>query len=205
MANFCTISDLEKFLQVEITDADKIASCTRALAEATAAIRNYCHQYIELVEDEEITLDVWVPRWNIVLPEMPVVSVATVAEDGETLTEGSDEDYVLAQHGLLVRRGQRWVVGPQIVVVTYTHGYAEIPDDVCGVCTRAAARTYQAGLRSAEDGAVPGVAGKSLGDFSVSYSSGAGGVGEGVMGVSGSRMLLLSEKDILDRYRYRGP
>jgi len=25
------------------------------------------------------------------------------------------------------------------------------------------------------------------------------------MGVSGSRMLLLSEKDVLDRYRYRGP
>jgi len=25
------------------------------------------------------------------------------------------------------------------------------------------------------------------------------------MGVSGSRMLLLSEKDMLDKYRYRGP
>jgi len=37
----------------------------------------------------------------------------------------------------------------------------------------------------------------------VSYASEVGGgVGEGLMGVSGARMLLLSEKDILDRYRY---
>jgi len=204
MANFCTISDLEKFLQVEITDADKIASCTRALAEATAAIRNYCHQYIELVEDEEITLDCAGGN-RLFLPELPVTEVGGVIEDGEALTPGSDEEYQLGQYGILYRVGQDWTAGVQIVQITYTHGYAEIPDDICGVCTRAAARTYQAGLRAAEDGAVPGVAGKSLGDFSVSYSSGAGGVGEGVMGVSGSRMLLLSEKDMLDKYRYRGP
>jgi len=50
---------------------------------------------------------------------------------------------------------------------------------------------------------VPGVASKGLGDYSVSFASEAGGgVGEGLMGVSGARMLLLSEKDILDRYRY---
>jgi len=66
------------------------------------------------------------------------------------------------------------------------------------VCTRAAARAYQAGLRSADADGIPGVASKSLGDFSVSF---AGEGAEGVMGASAARMLLLSEKDILDRYR----
>jgi hypothetical protein len=195
---FCTIADVQDFLQIEVDEP----STARAITEATAAIKNYCHQMIELVEDDEYTFDVEAGRSKLFLPELPVTAVASVVEDGETLTEGSDEDYQVANHGVLHRVGQDWEAGVQIVVVTYTHGYATIPDDVVAVCTRAAARAYQAGLRASEDAGVPGIASKSLGDFSVSYSSGAGGVGEGVMGASGSRMLLLSEKDMLNRYRY---
>lgn len=203
MADFCTLSDVEELLQIEISDADQIASCERAITEATAAIKNYCHQTIAEVEDDEYVFDVVAPRWRLVLPEIPVTSVASVVEDGETLTEGDDEDYVVGNDGILWRRGARWPAGPQIVTVTYTHGYTTLPNDVVGVCTRAASRVFQAGLRAAEVEGVPGVASKSLGDFSVSFASEAGG--EGVMGVSGSRLLLLSEKDILDKYRYVGP
>jgi hypothetical protein len=206
VADFCTVDDVEELLQIEISDADKIDSCERAIEEATAAIKNYCHQTIEEVEDDEYTFDIEISRRKkLFLPELPVTSVASVVEDGTALTEGDDEDYQLGNDGVLHRIDDYWARGVQIVSVTYTHGYATIPDDVVGVCTRAAARAYQAGLRSSESDAVPGVESKSIGDFSVSYSSGAGGVGEGVMGVSGSRMLLLSEKDILNKYRYRGP
>lgn len=201
MADFCTVSDVENLLQIEITDADKIAACERAIAEATEAIRNYCHQYIELVTDDEITLDC-AGGTRVFLPELPVVSVAEMIEDGETLTE--DDDYKLGQWGILHRVSRDWEAGIQIITITYTHGYAApLPDDIVAVCTRAAGRVFQVGLRNADTDGVPGVAAKSLGDFSVSYASeGGGGVGEGLMGVSGARMLLLSEKDILDRYRY---
>jgi hypothetical protein len=195
---FCTIADVQDFLQIEVDEP----STARAITEATAAIKNYCHQMIELVEDDEYTFDVEAGRSKLFLPELPVTAVASVVEDDEALTEGSDEDYQVANHGVLHRVGQKWAEGVQIVVVTYTHGYAMIPDDVVAVCTRAAARAYQAGLKASEDDGVPGIASKSLGDFSVSYTSGAGGVGEGVMGASGSRMLLLSEKDMLNKYRY---
>lgn len=203
MADFCTISDVEEFLQIEITDAGKIASCTRAIEEATAAIRNYCHQYIELVEDEEITLDCTGGN-RLFLPELPVTEVSKVVEDEETLTAGADEDYQLGQHGILYRVGQDWEAGIQIVTVTYTHGYAlPLPDDIVAVATRAAARAYQAGLRASETEGVPGVSATSLGDYSVSYvGESGGGLGEGVMGASAARMLLLSEKDMLNRYRY---
>lgn len=201
MTEFCDISDVQNLLQVEISNA---TSCTRAITAATAAIQNYCRQEIGLVEDDEITLDVWQASYKIFLPEMPVVEIASVVEDDETLKGGSDEDYALAQYGVLLRRGRKWKTGPSILVVTYTHGYEDIPEDIEAICARAAARTYQAGLKSSADAAIPGVSGKSLGDFSVNYHAGTGGVGEGVMGVSGSRMLLLSEKDILDKYRYKG-
>ncbi|MFO7740822.1 MAG: phage head-tail connector protein [Anaerolineae bacterium] len=198
---FCTVEDVENLLQIEIEADD--ASCLRAIEEATEAIKNYCHQEIEQVTDDEYTFDV--PGFyhkKLFLPELPVTDVKSVVEDGEALDEGDDEDYQLGRDGVLHRIDDYWEKGVQIVTVTYTHGYTTLPDDVVAVCTRAAARVYQAGLRASEAEGVPGVASKSLGDFSVSYTSGGGGVGEGVMGVSGSRMLLLSEKDMLDRYRY---
>jgi len=201
MADFCTVDDLIELLQIDISDADAVASAERAITEATAAIKNYCHQEIALVEDDEITLDVWARTHKLVLPQMPVISVASVVEDGETLTEGDDEDYVLVEHGILYRVGQFWAVGPQIVTVTYTHGYSEIPQNIVDICARAAARVYQAGLMSAATDGVPGISATSLGDYSVSYNLGQSGLG--LLGVSGARLLLKSEKEILDLYRYK--
>jgi len=207
MAYFCTVQDVADFLQIEIVDADQVAGCQRAIEEATEVIRNYCHQQIDLVEDDAYTFDVPAARYNLLLPELPVVSVASVVEDGETLTV--DDDYKLANYGQLVRIGQCWEEGIQIVTVTYTHGYDAydaLPDDIVGVATRAASRAFQAGLRAADSDGVPGVAAKALGDYSVSFGAeGGGSAGEGVMGASAARMLLLSEKDILDRYRVVGP
>jgi len=204
MANFCEIQDVVDVLQRAITDTDEAISCQRAIVEATAAIKNYCHQTVELVEDDAYTFDVWSSCWKLFLPELPVVSVASVVEDEETLDV--DDDYQLANYGQLVRVGQRWETGVQIVTVTYTHGYSTIPDDVAAVCARSAARRFQAGLKAADSDGVPGITAKALGDFSVSFTSEAGGgVGEGLMGVSGARMLLLSEKDVLAKYRYVGP
>ena len=197
---FCTVTDIENFLMVTInTDPVKNASALRAIAEATEAIKNHCHQQIERMT-ETITLDCE-GGYRIFLPEIPVVSVASVVEDGETLVV--DDDYKLGQYGILRRVGDDWAIGTQIIEIAYTHGYATIPDDVVGVCTRAAARAYQAGLAAAAVGAVAGVASMTLGDYSFSLGTGAGGgAGEGVMGASAARMLLLSEKDFLNRYRY---
>lgn len=213
MADFCTVTDVEEFLQLDIaSDADKLASCRRAISAACEAIRNYCHQHIDLVEDDEHTFDVATRQTRLFLPELPIVEVSTVVEDGEALTEGSDEDYQLGNHGILYRVGAYWASGVQIVTVTYTHGYdvggayigPELPEDIIDVATRAASRAYQAGLRAEDGDGVPGITAKSLGDFSVSFGAETGGgVSEGILGASAARMLLLSEKDILARYRYK--
>lgn len=200
MADFCTQADVEAFLQVTVP-ATKTASVARAIGEATEAIRNYCHQYIERVTDETITLDC-AGGTRLFLPELPVVSVASVEEDGVALVAGADEDYQLGQHGILHRIGQEWLSGIQIIEVTYTHGYDPIPDDVVAVCTRAAARAYQAGVKAAEMAAVPGVQAKSLGDFSVQFGGESGSAGESTLGASAAPMLLRSEQRMLDRYRY---
>jgi hypothetical protein len=199
--DFCTIGDIESFLQVTIPVAQQ-ASAQRAITEATAVIKNYCNQVIEKVEGDAIILDCG-GGTRVFLPEIPVIVVTDVVEDGETLVAGADEDYQLGQYGILHRVDQDWAVGIQIVEVTYDHGYDPIPDDVVGVCTRMAARAYQAGLRAAELEAVPGVTAMSLGDYSVSFGTEAGSGGEGVLGASAAPMLLRSEEEVLAKYRVK--
>jgi hypothetical protein len=207
---FCTIADLEAFLQITIPSGAKTTSAERAITEATAAIRNYCRQQIDLVEDDTITLDCIGGR-TLPLLELPVVEVVEVIEDDEALTE--DDDYKLGAGGLLYRVGSKWPSGPQIVQVTYSHGYkladdytapaaAElIPDDIVQVCVRAASRAYQAGLRADEVEGVPGVQATGLGDYSVQFGAEASGSGENSLGASAAPILLRSEKAILDKYR----
>ncbi|MBN1248466.1 MAG: hypothetical protein JXC32_12460 [Anaerolineae bacterium] len=199
MADFCTVADVANFLQIEIAADD--ASCLRAIAEATAAIKNHCHQEIELVSNETITLDC-AGGTKLFLPELPVQSVAEVVEDDEILTV--DDDYKLGQWGILHRVDDEWASGIQIIEITYTHGYATpLPDDVVSVCVRAASRAYQMGLKTAATDGIAGIQSLSLGDYAITYSAEAtGGAGEGTMGASGARMLLMSEKDMLNKYRY---
>lgn len=199
MADFANISDIADFLQQDITTPAQIASAELALRDASAAIRNYTHQYLEYIDSDVITLDSQGGA-RLFLPQLPVVSVASVVEDGEALVV--TDDYKLGQYGILHRIGAKWAEGIQVITITYDHGYLVIPDDIVAVCVRAASRAYQAGLKSDDSDGVPGIASKTLGDFSVSFQSeGGGGVGEGVLGASAARLLLMSEKDILDAYR----
>ena len=197
MTEFCTIADLEALLQVTVP-AEKQTAATAAIVEARAAIQAYCEQQIELVEDDELTLDSN-GGTRLLLPELPVLAVSAVVEDDEVLTV--DDDYKVGQYGILYRIGARWAVGVQNVMVTYSHGHETIPQVIADVCARAAARRYQAGLRASESDAVPGVQAKSLGDFSVTFAGEGGGAGEGTLGASAAPMLLRSEKESLDRFR----
>ena len=191
---FCTVADIEHFLQIAVP-ALKLAAANRAITEATAAIQNYCHQALEAM-GETITLDC-IGGARLLLPELPVMAVLSVVEDGDLLVV--DDDYKLGEHGILYRVGDYWAVGIQIIAVTYDHGYAVIPDDIVSIATRAASRAYQAGLRAEEMSGISGVTALSLGDYSVSF--GGEGAAEGVLGASAAPLLLKSEKERLDRYR----
>ena len=194
--SFATVADIELVIQQPIVGPDKIQAANFGLFSVSAAIRNYCRQTLYLVENDQVILDSGGGR-VILLPQLPVVSVSVVSENGLELVTSSH--YLLGQFGSLGRIGRPWFRGPGAVAVTYTHGYAVIPDDIRSVTARAASRLYQAGLRAADSAGGPGVVSKSLGDFAVTY--GAEAAAEGTMGASGARVLLLSEKDLLDAYR----
>lgn len=197
MPNFATLADVEHVLIRPITDADEVAAVEFNLTIVSEAIRNYTEQLLDRVVGDTVTLD-HEGGPLLFLPELPVTSVAEV-RDGGTVIPATG--YKLANNGVLVRQGgARWSRGTQNIQVTYSHGWAVIPDDIRGVCARAASRLFQAGLRAAETGGVLGIASKSLGDFSVAYAAEATAA-EGIMGASGARVLVLSEKDQLNKYK----
>jgi len=197
---FCTAADVAGFLQITIA-ADS-APVLRAIREASAAIQNYCRQLIMEVTDDEYTFDVR-PLWDrLFLPELPVGEVTEVVENGVTLVDGTD--YKLGRDGILYRVGAYWYPGIQTVIVTYSHGYVTTPEDVLSVCTRAAARAYQAGLGAAALAGVAGVKGQTIGDYSVTYG-GDSSASDNMLGASAAVILLPSEKGLLSHYRMKGP
>lgn len=194
---FCSIDDINTFLGTTILPDD--AQALLAIDEATAVIKNYCNQKIEQVSDDTTLLD-GTGSTKLFLPEIPVSSITSVTVDDVLL---DPTYYALAENGVLWRKYGVWTVGARNISITYTHGYASIPEDVKGVCYRSAARLYQAQLKARRQDFVSGLQSVSVGDWSETYENAGGSSGESDKGVSAARTLLMSEKDILNRYRYK--
>lgn len=121
------ISDLEAFLQQDLTDyaEESQAACD----QASAVVEDYCKRSFAQVVNDEITL-----RWrpSIVLPNPPVSIITSVEIDG-TAAEYELDDW-----------GRLWAMtrGSDIAI-TYTHGFATIPETVKLVAVRLAARIFK--------------------------------------------------------------
>lgn len=174
--SLATVADLELFLGATFTATDEDRA-QLLLDLATGAIQRFTRQTIELVEDDEVTL---AGNWTgaLVLPQVPVVDVTAVElVDVETLTV--DEDYIWDGQRTLWRGavvpgldaaspGGNWGGDRQRVTVTYSHGWATIPDEIRGVCLQIATRSWRnPALVSAE----------SVGQYSVTYGAAAQGIG----------------------------
>ncbi len=196
---FCQVTDLAEFLQIDISSSD--VSAVQAITDATAVIKAYCNQEIVQVEDDVEYFDGGYGD-KLYLSQLPVVSVKSVLVDGASLIDGADFK-TNRKKGIVYRlNGQRWPDGVENIEVTYTHGYEHPPEVARIVCMRVAARVYQAGKRSAETAGVPGVASKTLGDFSVTFEREYTSTDTG-KGASAARTLLAGEKELLDTLRYK--
>jgi hypothetical protein len=114
-----------------------------------------------------ITVEGTTGQW-LTLPGQPVASVASVAIDGQAVTDWR------------LRSGRLWRAGgwsgcePSEVTVTQTHGLADVPEDIVDLVCRMAASAVVA-YRS-EDGGTALAGGKEvtserLGDWSVTYGA----------------------------------
>jgi len=115
VAAFATPVELETFLQRTVDNA----SAMLALENASQQIRDDVGWSITQESATVATLDGTGER-SLWLPTLQLTGVASVVEDGTTLTVVTDFDWT--SYGRLIREGY-WIDKPRSVVVTYTHGY----------------------------------------------------------------------------------
>lgn len=136
MAQFATSDELASRLGVEFSSEDS----TRAdglLETASGLIKDVAKQDLELVEDDVLTRrGVNADRFR--LPQRPVEAVTLVKLDGETLA--ADEYYLAGDQ--LVKTTGVWGSPLQELEVTYTHGYAAMPESLKAICIEAVVRVW---------------------------------------------------------------
>lgn len=140
-----TLADLKVDLNINSVDQDVWLS--RCIQRASAYIANYCNRVLvqetvrEQIFPDRDSYPYQVPnaRRIIGLTRWPVISVASLTEYGNALTEGTDF-LVEKDTGQLIRLQpvtalpMLWGTWPLVVV--YTAGYANIPADLQDACSR---------------------------------------------------------------------
>ena len=89
---------------------------------------------------------------DLFLRHIPIASITSVVEDGNTLVSGNEKDYVHYDNGRLRRIVVRWSgIKPKNIVVTYVGGYqaADIPAVIKQTSAKAAARMLMTSLQIA--------------------------------------------------------
>jgi hypothetical protein len=141
-----TPSDLAAWTGRTITANDPTALV--ALATATGWIQAETGQRLVAQSNETVTLRGGRP--SLWLPEAPVTAVGAVTT---TDYRGTVTARTLNTHYFVIGNEIRWnyfgvyawpgLSGwPELVTVTYSHGYTQIPEAIRGVCLAAASRVY---------------------------------------------------------------
>lgn len=133
-----------------------------AIASASARFRGAVGHPVTLVEDDEIWLD-GDGSTVLLLPAGPVAEVTEVAVVGTTVA-----DYEVSRATSVLTRAAGWPAAVNAVRVVYTHGYAEVPDDVADAVLHEA-RTLLA--------LEPGLTAMTVGGESVSFATAVVGAG----------------------------
>ncbi len=182
MSSLATLEQLEERMASEVSDRPR---AVQLLRDASATVRSYTGQSIS----QQTTTDrLKVKRSLVRLPQGPVTAVSAVVDtNGNTiLFEWLHGNKVRIQPNLDTFSFVPWQGGLRYVDVTYTHGYATVPDDIVAVVCQIAGRAYGTSPEAAA------VTSEGIGSYSFSTGGAA---------ASGAAGMLAPERAILDRYR----
>lgn len=171
MANLAQASDVEAALVRNLTAAE-LVFVERLLGQASAVVRRWCHQQIDRVVGDVVTVEGDGTDF-LLLPELPIVSVASVVINGVTVAASSYDviDGGLRVAGTYLPSERRFDWGPGgwwpflPIVVTYTHGFdVGVYADVVGVVADLVAGRVRTGTSNPG-----GVVSESIGSYAVGF------------------------------------
>ena len=145
----CSVSDVEQFLQIDLNSTVEASVTNKFIPYVDSAIKRFLGYDVEQATHTE-TFD-GNEQQDLFLRHIPIASITSVVEDGNTLVSGNEKDYVHYDNGRLRRIVVRWSgIKPKNIVVTYVGGYTSgnMPDNIKLTSARASARLLMTSLQN---------------------------------------------------------
>jgi hypothetical protein len=211
---FCTAADVRQYVQFSLDSSLTTHLTDNIIPLVEAAIIEYVGYDVEqATQTETFTGD---QTKDIFLTHLPVNSITSIVEDGITLTQGNENDYVSYKNGRVTRIGKRWsYLKPLNIVVTYNAGYyarsgsdtPKLPIQFKAVTERASARILESTLVIASQQEAAEIKGQTssevsnftmadsqrVGDYSISYPGG--------LALNAATVLTASDLTLLSPFR----
>ena len=137
MADLTTIAAVKQYLKVDQAEdpAKYDAELTRLISSVSQQARTATGRALDVPAAQRVETRDGDGRCVLLLAEYPVTAIASVTVDGTAIPvrpSATESGYVIgdAEIGKLVLVGYSFTRGVQNVIVTYTAGYAAIPQDL---------------------------------------------------------------------------
>ncbi|MET7429635.1 mobile element protein [Streptomyces flaveolus] len=118
---------------------DNDAKLLQALGAASSRFRGAVRHHVSFIENDTTVLD-GNGQESLLLPATPVTTVTSVKLDGTALTENAD--YAWSANGYLRRLQGSWPDRLRCIEIVWSHGYVQIPEDICEVVIDQARAQY---------------------------------------------------------------
>ena len=144
-----SVTSVERFLQIDVDDTLQNHIEFTYIPYVDAAIKRFLGYDVEQATFTEVFDGN--EQQDLFLRHIPIASITSVTEDGNTLVSGNEKDYVHYDNGRLRRIVVRWSgIKPKNISVTYVGGYAaaDIPTVIKETSARAAARLLMTSLQT---------------------------------------------------------
>jgi len=213
-----TVTEVKSVIGVDMSSTDETAITNVFIPAADAAIKNYVGYELEYNSAVVDTFD-GNNHEELFTTVAPIVSITSLTEDGDTLTEGNEEHFVVYKKlGVIKRVGFKGFSDIKLrnIVVTYSAGYSDteasaedIPLDIKFISARAAGKLFMASAAlgsqqstgevsthtsdTSSDAQFQLVKSESIGDYSATYES--------VTDMFDKEILTREDKSTLSKYK----
>ena len=141
----CSFSDVEAIVGIDFSSTVQTSITNNFIPYSDKVIKTYIGYEIEQTNHTEVLFGDNMRELSLI--NLPVNSITSIVEDGQTLTEGNENDFVVHPNGRLDRVLSRWSGSkPRNITVVYNAGYATIPEDIRFTSARISARMVLSAL-----------------------------------------------------------
>ena len=141
----CSFSDVEAIVGIDFSSTVQTSITNNFIPYSDKVIKTYIGYEIEQTNHTEVLFGDNMRELSLI--NLPVNSITSIVEDGQTLTEGNENDFVVHPNGRLERVLSRWSGSkPRNITVVYNAGYSTIPEDIRFTSARISARMVLSAL-----------------------------------------------------------